>query len=1464
MGLLRAHAQVPVADFSASTVSGCGPLVVTFQDLSTNTPFSWAWDFGNGQISNQQNPSISYAAPGTYTVTLIAKNASGAASVRKTDYITVYPYPSPAFTANLTVGCVPASVQFTDQSTPGQGVITSWTWDFSDGTTSNQQNPSHVFSQTGYYDVGLTVVNSGGCRYRGAKGRYIRVVPGVQAAFSWSQSSPGCSAPFNINFINQTAGPGTLAYNWGLGNSTTSTQANPTATYPSNNPYTVTLIANSTLGCGDTVVKTVSFQGGTPAITAPAQACVNTPVNFQNGSSPAPLSSSWDFGDGTTAAVANPTKSYAATGTYTVTLTNMYSSCTAPVTQTIQIVNTPVASFKADKTASCKAPLTVNFTDQTPNATGWQWDFGDGSPTASIQNPSHTYTAVGNFTVTLTATTGTGCTAVATQTDFIRIAAPTITLKNDLAQGCIAPGVVNPIAIITAPDGIASYLWSSPDAATSSNTNTANPSFSYTSEGYHDISLTITTKDGCSVSQTFTNGVLVGQPLVPDFTADNTNTCAHQPVTFTPTTTPSNLAADLFSWQFGDGSSLQTSSPAPLQHSYGSLGFKDVSLAVYRRGCRQSITKTVYIDVNAPLAGFSYKIACANRNQVTFTDTSEIDLTKGNPSYVWNFGDGTPAVTVNTPPYPTPALVHTYLTLGSYTVTETVTNGSCTDTKTTLIDLVPLVPSFTVQDSICKNASFTLTSTSTPVSAIAFYSWQVGAAPYTPNADSATYTTSLPNTGNYLISLIVTDNGGCPYPAVTHPLVITGPSAQFTPAAGGCRNSPIVFTDHSTTYPGYPIISWTLDGGDGTPATTVNALPYTHNYTDTGTYTTTLIVTDSKGCSDTTSAATTVKITAPRAGFFAADTLYCPNAALPFTDSSQGNNLIYNWDFGDGSTAGPLTTPNTNHPFTTDGKYYSVKLTITDGTGCSDSVTRLNYIHIQSPIAAFTLQDSVGICLPMQTTFFPAGQYYDSLYWDFGDGTNSTLDTTTHFYNSYGTFPATLFLKGAGGCLSSATRNISIYNPVTTTGFSYGPLTGCDSFPVNFLIAPPPYTRFALSFGDGASDSSGNKTPTHEYSFPSTYGPALILQDSSGCIVVINGSISIKVYGAIPFFNMNEKKFCDAGTVFFTDYTVTNDYPVAMTWNFGDGSPTAPGTVGDPTTENPSHAYPSPGIFYPQLTLKTNNGCIESYADTVHVYQTPHPLITLPNPSCVNTPLQFLGNLVTPDPIDTVNWSWNFGDGQTSAVQNPNLTYSQANQYTVSLRTFVSFGCSDTTSQLLTVNPSPVIKGPREITTPVGIPVTIPFTYSSNVASYTWSPASNLSCTDCSNPAASPTFSTLYYVTVTDNNSCLSTDSILVKTICNGENYFIPNTFSPNNDGVNDVFYPRGSSLYNIQSMRVFNRWGQMVFERRNFPANTASQGWDGTFNGHPAPSDAYVYIIEVICNNAQIVTLKGDITLLR
>ncbi|MFM2138202.1 MAG: hypothetical protein RJA57_509, partial [Bacteroidota bacterium] len=135
-------AQAPVAAFTASPLSGCTPVVVSFQDQSTGNPLSWNWNFGNGNTSTAQNPTTTFFAPGSFTVTLTVTNASGTTTLTKTQYIHAYANPAVNFSASRQSGCFPFAVQFSDLSDPGAGnTSTNWHWDFGNGTTSTQQNP---------------------------------------------------------------------------------------------------------------------------------------------------------------------------------------------------------------------------------------------------------------------------------------------------------------------------------------------------------------------------------------------------------------------------------------------------------------------------------------------------------------------------------------------------------------------------------------------------------------------------------------------------------------------------------------------------------------------------------------------------------------------------------------------------------------------------------------------------------------------------------------------------------------------------------------------------------------------------------------------------------------------------------------------------------------------------------------------------------------------------------------------------------------------------------------------------------------------------------------------------------------------------------------------------------------------------------------------------------------------------
>ncbi len=113
-------------------------------------------------------------------------------------------------------------------------------------------------------------------------------------------------------------------------------------------------------------------------------------------------------------------------------------------------------------------------------------------------------------------------------------------------------------------------------------------------------------------------------------------------------------------------------------------------------------------------------------------------------------------------------------------------------------------------------------------------------------------------------------------------------------------------------------------------------------------------------------------------------------------------------------------------------------------------------------------------------------------------------------------------------------------------------------------------------------------------------------------------------------------------------------------------------------------------------------------------------------------------------------------------------------------------------------------------------------------------------------------------------HGCRNTGSVTVNVVCNNLNFFVPNTFSPNGDGRNDSFFPRGTGLFKIRKFTVFNRWGQVVFDRKDFNPNDANAGWDGTFKGQKASADVYIYLMEIVCENNSVIPVKGNVTLIR
>ncbi|HEY1115391.1 MAG TPA: PKD domain-containing protein [Chitinophagaceae bacterium] len=1568
------------AGFTSSTVSGCAPILVQFTDQSAGRPTQWKWDLGNGVTSYLQNPSTTYFNPGTYSVKLVVRTASGADSVVKSSLITVFPNPKPDFVAMDTMGCYPFPVLLSDKSTTASGTITSWSWDLGDGTLSSDASPFHTYTAGGSYTVTLKVTNSFGCAKTASKAQYIKVAPGVKSSFT--NNSPNvCSVPATIDFTNTSTGPGLLTYSWDFGDGTTSNDPNPSHTYTTAGSYTVKLVTASSQGCTDTLVKTSWISVGTTKsdFTTTASLCAGVPIVFNNTTAPAPASSLWYFSDGTTSDAMNPVKTFAKDGVYIVKLVNNFGTCSDSVTRSITVAKRPVLSFVASQTTSCKAPLTVSFANGTSGAISWHWDFGDGTTSTHMQ-PTHTYTQLGNYTVTLIATNANGCSDTLVKRDYIKIQKPGITINHLPRTGC-TPLTINPTATVQAAEAVTGYRWNFGDGTFSTE---AAPAHTYTKAGTYNVTLTITTASGCSDSLVLNDAVRVGDKPKADFTVSPAEVCADYPMNFTDKSTGK---VDQWLWLFGDNQSSTEQHPT---HIFDGIGKFSTTLVVWSNTCPDTITIKDVVNVKPPLSGFAVSNSCEAKYTKSFTDKS-VKAT----SFLYDFGDGT----TSTEPNPT----HTYKAPGTYKVWQTVSNDTCSHSNWIMVQVVDekslFVPSKQV---LCKGEVLTLTTPSINAANIASWQWNFGDG--TTSADVSTVSHSYTKAGTYTVLLTITDVLGC-VDTRSAEITVYGPTAAFNQEKEGvCLGATIKVSDASATDGTNNLVKWVWSYGDGALDST-GAVPAPYLYKAAGEYTVSLHVVDAYGCADVITKNNTIIIADPKAAFSSPDSLSCTGKPVQFVNQSIGYDLQYAWRFGDGTGA---TDASPVHHYGAIG-LYTVGLKVTDRFGCTASQEKPSYINISLPKASFTVSDSISSCPPLLVAFTNTSSNYVSLAWDFGDGNTSVLANPSHYYTIPGIYFARLVATGPGGCTDSFTQRIEVKGP--RGEFSYEPTTGCKPLTVSFRATTTNSVSFVWDFSDGTTLSTKDSVVSHTYTTAGEFVPKMILVDGTGCTVSIVGKDTIKVVGITSTFTLDQDKLCNAGAVAFTNTTVANDVIAGYQWSFGDGTTS--------TEQHPVHRYSKPGTYTVQLLATTESGCTDTYImkEAITVFEGPQVEVRGDDQACMPATLSFSGSILKGN-VTTLAWDWSFGNGQKAIGQNPAAqVFANDGTYAVTAVARDTHGCSDTASKSITihplpsthagadalvcrgsttklsasgaatytwkasadlscttcpapvasptvtatyyvtgatafgctttdsvkitvrqpftlstapgdticagevtalaasgadrytwypssgldnagsgktkarpmattlytvvardsdncftdsarvlikVNPMPTVEAGSDVTASAGSAVQLRAAASSDVTSWEWMPSQGLNCATCPEPVASPRSTTKYNVRVRNDGGCAGSDDVTVSVVCNGGNLFIPNTFSPNGDGSNERFYPRGTGIHLIKSLRVFNRWGEVVFERLNFNANDATAGWDGTYKGARLSPDVFIYSCEVVCINNEVIPFKGDITLLR
>ena len=395
----------------------------------------------------------------------------------------------------------------------------------------------------------------------------------------------------------------------------------------------------------------------------PATACVNAPVTFTNTST-THIANAWNFGDGGTDTSTNPVHTYAAAGTYNVTLVIFDGYCYDTVIHSITILPGPATSFTINPAQPCPAPVALTFSGSAPPGTTVNWLYGDGT-TGTGATTTHIYAHNGVDTISMIGKSASGCIDTIKRIDTLYDMI--FKIVDTPNSGCI-PLVVSfsttamtteptpSLAMHPYPYAITSYSWNFGDGSPLS--SSLAPTHTYNTAGVFTVVGTALTANGCTITDTTI--VYAGTPPVVTFTATPTHICAGRSVLFTATATG---PVTVYVWNFGDGTT-QLDSTNQISHGYLTPGVYSATVTAYYNGCPSApFVQTNYITVDSPSAFFSIAYTCSPPTQVTFTYGA-----LGASSYLWIFGDGTTSTVLDP--------VHNYPSLSSYTAELTTYNAA--------------------------------------------------------------------------------------------------------------------------------------------------------------------------------------------------------------------------------------------------------------------------------------------------------------------------------------------------------------------------------------------------------------------------------------------------------------------------------------------------------------------------------------------------------------------------------------------------------------------------------------------------------------------------------------------------------------------------------------------------------------------------------------------------------------------
>ncbi|HTJ14326.1 MAG TPA: PKD domain-containing protein [Dinghuibacter sp.] len=1327
--------------------------------------------------------------------------------------VSVHAQLQPGFTLDKAAGCSPLTVTFTNTTT-GAGAQAVYTWNFGNGnvlrTTDAAAPAAAIYYTPQTYTVTLTVRDRGRTVTVTHK---VTVYKNPNVAFTLAPAG-GCAPVYAT--LTSTAPGATYFWDFGDGRTLQTTTDTAGELYTLAGVYSPSLTVTDAHGCSATgSLPNALTINAVPAVSFTAKdICAATDTAYFTNTSTGGTTYRWSYGDGTSGT--DNKHRYANDGAYSIILTATNAAgCTTTATDTIHVGNAPI-TFTAGN-ACAGAPVTF-----TGSGT---YNYGDGTTGTSR---THTYAQPGSYTVTLTGGAG-GCTLTATQTLTVHPAPVLRGFQVTLPTQCQVPATVQ---FTDTSQGAVKWLWNFTGQPRDTSTQ-KNPSYTFTANTAYPTSLTVTDANGCTATATqpvYPSGQSAAIQIVqPDTVCGS--------VTIQPTLHTSDPVTQ-YQWAFGDGATATTAQPS---HTYSTPGryFLTVNYTT-AHGCAGTAGPDTINVYPTPHAAFQTQdtTACGHNNLQQL-----INLSDSAASYTWIFGDGSSFTTPSAASF-----YHKYPSYGTDTVRLIASSPGCApDTAVRVV---------------------TIRTVQLPYAG-AFYSCN-------GNRDTVTFIDSVAGGSDY------TWHWGDGSPDETDPVFVPqhqhvyprsgSYKATITATFGACRNSgpgiPVevltrqhpLLTSPDTALCGSGNLSYQLTGLDSNYRDSTQVWSYPDGDTSTGRLLPgqdslrLILVSKTFGCADTSNYIR-LHISGPTAAFLISRRDSCNRSPVVFTDTSSGQIAHWVWNFGDSSTVSRTTGDTVMHLYTGKG-HFTPTLTVTDVHGCSQTAGQSLLVEscidssgqvgnaggVTAGFTDSTAYLSYDGCPPLVAWFRDSTQKAVRAHWDFGDGaTAEDNPTPSHTYYNPGVYVVTLTAYGAGGDSVEARDTLRVNGPAAAPRSSL--VKGCAPLSDTLRASGTGITTYTWDFGDGTVLVTRDSIVPHRYVAAGVYTPSLLVSDSGGCQAVfqLNAPILADTLSVAPLAPITR---CDTGLLTFTPVITSLADSLGDSlqykWNFGTGR------AGDTAaTQNASFDYQE-GAYALMFSVTSPAGCTASARDSIRIAAP----LSLQYPAhtdiCIGDTAALI---VTGRPDYTYQWT-------QQTVQPLQTTW-----YSDVVRG--PFGCyTDTLRLIVTVHEKPTvtINEPGPIT--AGQSVTLQSNPSPDVTASYWSPADNLSCTECPAPVCTPLYTTTYTDSVVTQYGCSATDTVTISLACEGNTVRIPNAFTPNGDGINDYFMPVGRGVKVLLHMRIYNRWGNLVYSADNLPVaeRVTNIGWNGADN----PTGTYIYMLDFECAAGQVFSEKGTVTLIR